>query len=106
MKEALLRFTLFSFSDKLIFNGSSRGTITLALKSIFWLSKNCVHKQCSQCSCSCVETLVILRAKFHVVLSLLNVLKIASVKVPLALPLKMSLPENENTVNLKVPLSS
>ena len=40
-------------------------------------SKFSVHKQCSQCSCSCVETLVILRAKFHVVSSLLSVLKIA-----------------------------
>ena len=35
-------------------------------------SKLCVHKQCSQCLCSCVETLVMLRAKFHVVLSLLS----------------------------------
>ena len=36
-------------------------------------SKLCVHKQCSQCSSSCVETPVILPAKFHVVLSLLSV---------------------------------
>ena len=56
-------------------------------------SKLCVHKQCSQYSCSCVETLVILGAQFHLVLSLLTVLKIAIliIKVPIALPLKMSL---------------
>ena len=64
---------------------------------------NCVHKQCSQCSTSCIETLVILRAKFHVVSSLNSVLKIkiyfdAIIKVPVALPKR---PENENTVNLK-----
>ena len=39
---------------------------------------------CSKCSCSCVETLVMLRAKFHVVSSLLNVLKI-ELLVPLYL---------------------
>ena len=33
----------------------------------------------AQCSCSCVETLVMLRAKFHVVSSLLSVLIIAIV---------------------------
>ena len=35
------------------------------------------NRLCSQCSCSCVETLVILRAKLHFVLSLLSVLKMA-----------------------------
>ena len=47
---------------------------------------------------------MILPAKFHVVSSLLTVLKIeidASVKVPIALPLKMSFLENETTVNLE-----
>ena len=53
-------------------------------------------RQCSQCSSSCVETLVILRAKFHVENS--NFAAIA--KVPIALPFKMSLIQ-ENTVNLK-----
>ena len=46
---------------------------------------------------------MILRAKFHVVSSLLSVLKIvidASVRVPHALPLKISLPKNETTVNI------
>ena len=47
-----------------------------AVKNLLF-SKLCVHKQCSQCSCSCVETLVILCAEFHVVSSLLSVLKIA-----------------------------
>ena len=43
-----------------------------------------------------------LPAKFHVVSRLLTVLKIdASVKVPVALPLKICLLENEATVNLK-----
>ena len=42
----------------------------VVFKKLF--SKLCVHKQCSQCSCSCVETLVILQAKFHVVSSLLT----------------------------------
>ena len=40
-------------------------------------SKIIVHTQYSQCSCSYVETLVILQAKFHVVSSLHSVLKIA-----------------------------
>ena len=57
--------------------------------------KHCVHKQCSQCLCSCVETLVMLWAKFHVVLSLLS-LKIAifmlALKCPCT-PLKISLPK-------------
>ena len=72
-------------------------------KTLF--SKLCAHKQCSQCSCSCVETLVILRAKLHVVSSLLSVLKIAM--LPLICPstvyshLKWVWPENENTMNLK-----
>ena len=52
-----------------------------------------VRTQCSQCSCSCVETLVILRAKFHVVTSLLSNFD-ASVPVPHALP------ENETTVKV------
>ena len=63
-----------------------------------------VHKQCSQCSCSCVETLVILRAKFHVVSSLFSVLKIVILMLAYECPrtgLKMSLPENETTVNLR-----
>ena len=51
------------------------GKKSLKRDSLF--SKLCVHKQCSQCSSSCVETLVILRAKFHVVSSLLSVLNIA-----------------------------
>ena len=59
MKEALLRFTVFTFLGQAHF------------------CKLCVHKQCSQCSCSCVETLVILWAKFHVVSSLLGVLNTA-----------------------------
>ena len=46
----------------------------------FHFNKLCGHKQCSQCSCSCVETLVILWAKFHVVSSLLSVLKIVILK--------------------------
>ena len=45
--------------------------------SLLLFSKLCVHKQCSQCWCSCVETLVIVPAKFHVVSSLVSVLKIA-----------------------------
>ena len=56
------------------------------LSKNFLYSKLCVHKQCSQCSCSCVETLVILRSKFHVVSSLFSVLNIYSnfsVEVPL-----------------------
>ena len=48
-----------------------------------------------KCSCSCVETLVMLRAKFHVVSSLLSVLKKrdfdAITNLPLALPFGMSL---------------
>ena len=63
------------------------------------------------CSCSCVETLVILRAKFHTVSNLLSVLKTVIVmlglglglglaKVSVALP-KWVWPENENTANLK-----
>ena len=60
---------------------------------------NCVHKQYSQCSCSCIETLVILQAKFHVVSSLLSVLKMLAYECPCT-PLKISLPENETTVNL------
>ena len=63
-------------------------------KTLF--SKLCVHKQCSQCTCSCVQTLVILRAKFHVVSILLRVLKIVilmlTYKCPCT-PLKISLPE-------------
>ena len=39
-------------------------------------NKLCVHKQSYQCGCSRVETLVMLRAKFHVVSRLLTVLKI------------------------------
>ena len=68
-------------------------------------SKLCAHKQCSQCSCSCVETLVILRAKFHVVSSPLSVLKIEILMLSLICPahshLKWVWPENKNTVNLK-----
>ena len=56
------------------------------------------------CSCSCVETLVILRAKFHIVSSLLSVLKNsdvdAMVQALLALR-KWAWPENKTTVNLK-----
>ena len=47
---------------------------------------------------SCVETLVILQAKFHVVSSPLSVLKIV---LPLALHWKWFWPEKENTVNVK-----
>ena len=47
---------------------------------------------------------MILRAKFHVVLSLFGISKIVilmlAYKCPRT-PLKMSLPENETTVNLK-----
>ena len=67
-------------------------------------SKLCVHKQCSQCSCSCVETLVMLPAKFHVVSSLLTVLKIEILMLAWqcpCTPLKISLPENETRANLK-----
>ena len=46
-----------------------------------------------------VQTLVILQAKFYVVLSLLSVLKI-TILCPCT-PLKISLPENKTTVNLK-----
>ena len=42
-----------------------------------------------------------LPAKFHVVSRLLTVLKIAVAEVPIALPLKMSLTQTRNTVNLK-----
>ena len=51
---------------------------TFTLLPVRWLSKNflfsklCVHKPCSQCSCSCVETLVIRQAKFHIVSSILS----------------------------------
>ena len=65
-------------------------------------SKLCLHKQCSQCSCSCVETLVVLRAKFHVASSLLSVLKITILMLVYQrphTPLKISLPKNETTVN-------
>ena len=67
--------------------------------------ENCVHKQCSQCLCSCVETLVILWAKFHALWSLLSVLKIIILMLTKYLPLARSWkwfwPKNENTVNLK-----
>ena len=78
-------------------NQYNRGKDKLSVNSI------CVHKQCSQCSYSCVETLVILRAKFHVVSSLFSVLNSdfdAIVKVPLALG-KWASPKNEIRVNLK-----
>ena len=55
-------------------------------------------------SCSCVETLAILQAKFYVVSSLLCVIKIAILMLASecpCTPLKISLPENENTVNHK-----
>ena len=67
---------------------------------------NCAHKQRSQCSCSCVDTLVILRAKFHVVSNLLSVLKIVIMMLSLMIALMPSTPIetefdwNENTVNL------
>ena len=69
----------------------------------FLYSKLCAHKQCSQCSCSCVEILVILQAKFHVVLSLLTVLRILMLSLicPEQSHWKWVWPENENTVNLK-----
>ena len=49
--------------------------LTLCYKNSLF-SKLCVHKQCSQCWCSCVETLVMLPEKFHVVSRLLTVLKL------------------------------
>ena len=66
-------------------------------------SKLCVHKQCFQCSCSRVETLVILRAKCHVVLSLLSVLKIVILMLSLICPMHShwNWVWPENTVNLK-----
>ena len=65
-------------------------------------SKLYVQKQCSQCSCSCVETLVRIRAKFHVVPSLFSVLSILMLasECPCT-PFKVSLPKNETTLNLK-----
>ena len=51
--------------------------LTWVVQKPSFFSKLCVCKQCSQCSCSCVETPVIPRVKFHVVSSLLSVLKIA-----------------------------
>ena len=56
----------------------------------FFFSKLCVLKQSSQCSSSCVATLVILQAKFNVVSSLLSDFDVI-IAVPLALPLKMIL---------------
>ena len=67
------RSTLFVCHD-----GGAPGIqlLTWVVKKLSF-SKLCVYKQCSQCSCSCLETLVILWAKFHVVSSLPSVLKIA-----------------------------
>ena len=75
-KEALLRFTIFSFFGS---NSSSqcKGNFydTIVVRKTFSFA-NCEHKQCSHCWCSCVETLVMLPAKFHLVSRLLTVLKI------------------------------
>ena len=85
----------FLFSSSLV--STSSGSL-IRIEKLFkklLFSKLCVHKQCSKCSCSCVETLVILRAKFYFVSSFLSVLKAP------ALHWKIVLPENENVVNLK-----
>ena len=58
---------------------------------------NCVHKQYSQCSCSCVATLVMLQAKFHVVSTLISVLKIAILM--LAYPAPSTPVQNERAQN-------
>ena len=63
-------------------------------------SELCVHKQSSQCSCSCVETLVILQA-FMLYRAFLVFLKWRLKKSAPCTPLKISLPENKNTVDLK-----
>ena len=44
---------------------------------------------------------MILQAKFHVVSSLLSVLKIVILMLAYALPLKMNLSQKQNTVNLE-----
>ena len=66
--------------------------------------KLAVHKQWSQCWCSCVETLVILRAKLHIVSSLLTVLKKdfdAMVPGPHAVRWRAWGPVSQTMVNLK-----
>ena len=71
---------------------------TVSSSKTLFFSKLCVHEQCSQCSCSCVETLVTLRAKFYVVSSIFGVLKITiwcQHKSARSTPLKISLPENK-----------
>ena len=96
MKDALQRFTIVSIpecdlTDKRVMvylppvrSHSGINTLTAMIavrrrsssyaelfKNLLF-SKLCIHKQCSQCSCSCVETLMILRAKLPVVSSLLS----------------------------------
>jgi len=70
MKRLLLFLT-----DKMLAVGKNNSYSELF--KTFPFSKLCVHKQCSQRSCSCVEPLVILKAQFYVASSLLSVLKIA-----------------------------
>ena len=60
-------------------------TANVSCSNTFFFSKLCVHTLCvSQCWCSCVETLVILPAKFHVVSRLLSVLKTAKKSAPIS----------------------
>ena len=63
-------------------------------------SSNRSHSSCGSVEL-CVETLVILQATFHVVSSLLSVLKIVILMLAYALPLKMNLSQKQNTVNLE-----
>ena len=85
MKEAILRFTVFlcsgenhlqwecyrHFHDNIAIFRAEQATANMSFFSVTHK-----HKQCCQCWCSCVETLVMLPAKFHVVSRLLTVLKI------------------------------
>ena len=84
----------------LILNGSATGK--LAIANLVYTN---IDKHCSQSLCSCVETLVILPAKFHVVSSILTVLKIAILMLSLICPShshwKLVWPKYKNMVNLK-----
>ena len=132
-KEALLRFTMVSFSGKLIFNGVLEWTLFVCTEftkrkvyellmsaAVFsahhhhgrqtvsipgwdlivrleeWSTTTLLHVG----SHSGIDTFF----KFHVVSSFLSVLKIATLMLAYecpSTPLKISLPENETTVNLK-----
>ena len=74
---------------------AKQATANMSYSKTFFFSKLCVHKQCSQCWCSCVETLVITKSKVSCCVKSSYCFKNrdfdASVKVPVALPLKMSL---------------